>query len=505
MCLSLGDCLDKQPKPQTMTRILYSLLLALALPASLFALAADNPMALRHDTKEPLQPLGTECLKLDFTETINTLEHDFDPWKLTTRSAKGSVWMTDNYFAKSDTLTLTDRNRTYYSKTVLRDSTLLFQDYGDENLFEVTQDMVAKQIIQSARYSPMFVLQYFKAHSMPHKSQGHKNAPVYEMMIGDSRVTMHLNQVSGDILRIVTYSYDELYGDVSTKFEYSSYKKSGNHSYPQTILITSLGGKIVDQVQVTAFSIQQALPDLLVQPAGYKMQPDVETAPHVQVEKYNEHTYFLSLMHTDDRVMVVEFADFLLVAEAPLNSRNGELILAEAKKIAPNKPVRYFVFGHHHPHYLGGIRPFVHAGAKIICVPENQEYVQGLASAQHTARPDMQQKEPQPVQFDLITKQKTITDGTFKMEIYFIGNQSQHTNDYLIYYFPAEKLLFEDDLVWIDREGEIAKASGRQAGLYQAVTALGLDIEIIVQSWPVADYGVKTIIPFADLEKSVKQ
>ena len=69
---------------------------------------------------------------------------------------------------------------------------------------------------------------------------------------------------------------------------------------------------------------------------------------------------------------------------------------------------------------------------------------------------------------------------------------------------PSEKLLFEDDLVWIPKEGEIKKAGKRQAGLYHAVQDRGLDVTTIVQSWPVADYGVKTVIPFEDLEKSMK-
>ncbi|MDI9356861.1 MAG: hypothetical protein QM536_07570 [Chitinophagaceae bacterium] len=73
----------------------------------------------------------------------------------------------------------------------------------------------------------------------------------------------------------------------------------------------------------------------------------------------------------------------------------------------------------------------------------------------------------------------------------------------VIYYFPTEKILFQDDLVWIAKEGVIKKASGRQAGLYNAVKELGLDIITIFQSWPVADYGVKTVIPFADIEKSM--
>ena len=118
--------------------------------------------------------------------------------------------------------------------------------------------------------------------------------------------------------------------------------------------------------------------------------------------------------------------------------------------------------------------------------------------------PDSLELQPKPLKIQEVKDSTTITDGKFVMKIYFIGKKSEHTNDYLIYYFPTEKLLFEDDLVWIGKTGEIQKAGGRQAGLYNAIKELGLDIKTIVQSWPVADYGVKTIIPFADLQKSME-
>ena len=149
------------------------------------------------------------------------------------------------------------------------------------------------------------------------------------------------------------------------------------------------------------------------------------------------------------------------------------------------------------------MRPFIHKGATILSVKSNEEYVKYLANAPHSLNPDSLQLQPKPLQIQVVKDSLTIADGKFEMKIYFIGNKSEHTNDYLIYYFPSEKLLFQDDLVWIAREGEIEKASGRQAGLYNAVKELGLDIKTIVQSWPVTDYGVKTVIPFADLEKSM--
>jgi glyoxylase-like metal-dependent hydrolase (beta-lactamase superfamily II) len=273
--------------------------------------------------------------------------------------------------------------------------------------------------------------------------------------------------------------------------------------YPKVIQIDKINGKVKDEVKISTANLVREIPQLLTQPANYKLKEDIEVKPEVKVEKYNNNIHFIELKHTDDKVMVVEFSDYLLIAEAPLNSTNGELIITEAKKIAPSKPIKYFVFGHYHPHYLGGIRPFIHKGAKIICSKADQEYVTYLANAPHTLSPDSLQMKPQPLVIEEIKDSLTITDGKFTMKIYFIGEKSKHTNDYLIYYFPTEKLLFEDDLVWIAREGEIKKPKPRQVGLYNAVKELGLDIKTIIQSWPVADYGVKTVIPFTDLEKSM--
>jgi hypothetical protein len=63
------------------------------------------------------------------------------------------------------------------------------------------------------------------------------------------------------------------------------------------------------------------------------IKKDTEIIPETRLEKYTDNIYFFELNHTDDRVMIVEFNDFLLVAEAPLNSENGELIISKAKEI----------------------------------------------------------------------------------------------------------------------------------------------------------------------------
>jgi len=450
-----------------------------------------------------VRPTQGQYVQFAYTEKLNELEHSFEPWQQTNYAGKGIIWISEDSFIKNDTLINVARNASYYSKTQLTKDELLFLDYGDKDLFAVTRSLFLDQTFTTARYSPVKLVTYFYNQKAALDKASTKEFAVYKLTINKTIVTLFIRKEDNLPAKVTLLQDHDLFGDVLTVFSYANYTKIENVTYPRNIAIARFNGKVNDEVALSLASVVQDAPKLLERPSDYRIKEDPKPNPEIKTEKYSDHIHFIELKHTDDRVMVVEFNDFLLVAEAPVNSANGELIIAEAKKIAPGKPIRYFVFGHYHPHYLGGIRPFISRGAKVIASKADQEYVQYIASAPHTLNPDSLYKHPKPVKFIEIKDSLTITDNQFEMKIYFIGNKSAHTNDYLIYYFPAQKLLFQDDLVWIAREGEIQKAGRRQAGLYTAVKELGLDVETIVQSWPVADYGVKTIIPFADLEKSM--
>jgi len=57
--------------------------------------------------------------------------------------------------------------------------------------------------------------------------------------------------------------------------------------------------------------------------------------------------------------VAVEFRDFITVIEAPLNEDRSLAVIAEVKKLIPNKPIRYLVSTHHHWDHLGGVRAYV--------------------------------------------------------------------------------------------------------------------------------------------------
>jgi hypothetical protein len=450
-----------------------------------------------------VKPTTGKYLTFSYNENSHELEHSFEPWQQTVYAGKGIVWTNGDNFLKNDTLVNVARNRSYYAKTQLSKNDMLFLDYGDKDLFAVTQSMFLDQPFKTARYTPIKLVDFFYQQKVTLDQESSPELAIYKLRINNVIVKLFIRKNDYLLAMVTTLHDDELFGDVLTTFTYSNYSKIETLSYPRHIAITKINGKVKDEVTLSPGNLVMEAPRLLERPDNYKLKEEPQFKPEIKTDKYSGNIHFIELKHTDDKVMVVEFDDFLLVAEAPLNSKNGELIITEANKIAPNKPIKYFVFGHYHPHYLGGIRPFISRGAKIIASKADQEYVRYIASAPHSLNPDNLHQQPKPLVFEEINDSLTISDSKFEMKIYFIGKKSEHTNDYLIYYFPGLKMLFQDDLVWIAREGEIKKAGARQAGLYNAVKELGLDIETIVQSWPVADYGVKTVIPFSDLEKSM--
>ncbi|OUJ68410.1 MBL fold metallo-hydrolase [Hymenobacter crusticola] len=450
------------------------------------------------------QPLGANYLVFGYRETVHELEHNRVPWQTTDYARRGTLWVRPDAFLKQDTLTRLAQPHSSFSRTQWSTTNLLYRDYGDTALFAATQVQQQDYVFRAARYSPLSLLTYFQQHHVAPDATAPAGLVAYHLTLNQTRVQLLIRTQDARLAQVRLLSPDELLGDVTTIFRYEAYTHVGPLTYPTRVQVEKLNGRVHEEVHLFAATLQPTAPTLLVAPAGYHLLPDQPVHPQVHVETYRPRLHLVELKHTDDRVLVVEFDHFLLVAEAPLSSANGELILQAAQQVAPGKPIRYFVAGHHHPHYLGGMRPFVHRGATVLVGPGDAAYVRYLATAPHTLRPDSLQRDPRPVQVKEITRRKTITDGQFEMQIFCIGAQSAHTDDYLIYYFPREKVVFEDDLAGIRQQGPVRKASARQAGLYRAIKDLGLEVTTVVQSWPVSAASLKTIIPFTDLEQAMQ-
>ncbi len=451
--------------------------------------------------QKQIKPLYNKVLNFDYAFSKNNFYHSFEPWQTYSSKSKGNIFLTDNVFLKLDSTK--HENKIGVNKTQLLKEKLLVLNFGDTAIKDVSNTDYFDAIIESAGYTPNQLLIYFYHNKINTTAESNNEYSIYKVSINEIRVTLYIKNNVDLVEKITTLEAHQLYGDVLHTYYYKDYSNIGKVYFPQHVSIEKINNKLQDEVAITHVNILPKLIEDVSMPINFKWKPEPIVSNEFTTEKFNNHLHFIQIKNSKSKILLVEFKDFLVLVGAPLNSENGELIITEAKKMVPNKPIKYFAFGHFHSHYTGGIRAFIHKGTTVLCTEQDVNYIQFLANAKHTIKPDSLELQPMLINIQTLNDSATISDGEYEMKLYHIGKKSEHTNDYIVFYFPSEKILFEEDLVWIKNKGEIQKANLRQAGLYHAIGNLHLQVDTIIQSWPVLDYNVKSIIPFAELEKSM--
>ena len=144
--------------------------------------------------------------------------------------------------------------------------------------------------------------------------------------------------------------------------------------------------------------------------------------------------------------VVADFKNYIVVIEGPQNDMRALQVIAEAKRLVPNKPIKYVINTHNHFDHNGGLRAFVAEGATIITHQMNKAYYEKIFKNPHTLAPDaLSQKTPQPkVKVETMTEKKILTDGTHRIELYRVQG-STHNDGMIVAYLPTQKALLEAD------------------------------------------------------------
>ena len=190
--------------------------------------------------------------------------------------------------------------------------------------------------------------------------------------------------------------------------------------------------------------------------------------------------------------VLVEFRNFVAVIEAPLNDERSQAVIAEVRRLVPNKPIRYVVNTHYHWDHSGGLRGFVAAGAQIVTHQGNAEYYDRVMfGTPRTLMPDSLSQREEVVGLTIRPQYMRATDAptmitdrvwgspdTGKvMEFYGIGTGSppfsSHNEFFLAVYLPSERLLINADLYTPPAAGAPLPASPPEA-----VVALGHIIRV---------------------------
>src|SRR5438105_1313742 len=157
----------------------------------------------------------------------------------------------------------------------------------------------------------------------------------------------------------------------------SDYKDFGGVRFPTKITQTQGGFPTLDLAisEVTTNAPVNIPPPDNVRQASIKVQAD-EVADGVWYLTGGTH-------HS----VLVEMSDHLVVIEGPQDDARAAVVIAEVKKLAANKPIKYVINTHHHFDHAGGLGAFAAEGVTIITHDSDKAFLEQSLAAPRTIQP----------------------------------------------------------------------------------------------------------------------
>jgi glyoxylase-like metal-dependent hydrolase (beta-lactamase superfamily II) len=248
--------------------------------------------------------------------------------------------------------------------------------------------------------------------------------------------------------RVETWLGDNIMGDMHILATYAGWKDFGGVMAPSKIVQTR-GGWPFFEVDVTAAKSNPADVASLVPapaPAGGAAGGGQGGAPALMVtsEKLGEGVYRLTTGAGSYDSLIVEFNDHIMMLEAGQSEARALAYIAEAKKLIPNKPIRYVMNTHPHSDHTGGLPALVAEGATIITQKNNEAFFDKALNTPRTLLNDTLAKNPKKARIETVEEKKVYSDGTRTVEMYHVA-PVPHSNGLMIAYLPKERILFQGD------------------------------------------------------------
>ena len=272
------------------------------------------------------------------------------------------------------------------------------------------------------------------------------NATVTKKMLDGREMTM-MSFTDRGKRKIIAYANDQnaiervessyghpVVGDIKVVTNYGPYRDFAGVKFPSRIVQYQDGLPALDVI-VTAV---RANPTFNVEvPSNVRTTPTV-----VRSAKTADGVWFID--GDSHHSVLIEMKDYLIVVEAPSGDDRSMAVIAEVKKLVPNKPIKYLVNTHHHFDHSGGVRAYAAEGATIVTHELNRPYFERAAANSWSLAPDRLAKSKKKPVFQTMGDNMVLTDGTRSVELYqMVGNG--HHDGLVMAYLRKEKLLIEAD------------------------------------------------------------
>ena len=234
--------------------------------------------------------------------------------------------------------------------------------------------------------------------------------------------------------KVETKIDNNVLGDIPFETAFSDYKDFGGVKFPTHIVQKQGGYPVLD---LTITDVKPNAPANIMSAGA----PPAAAPQMAKSEKLSDGVYLILGGYA---ALAVDFKDYIVIVEGGQNDQRSEAVMAEAKKLIPNKPIKYVINTHHHFDHSGGLRAYVAEGAIVVTHQINKPYYEKIWANPHTIAPDRLSQNPKKPKFETVADKKVMTDGNHVIELYHQQDLG-HNDGMLLVYLPKEKVLLEAD------------------------------------------------------------
>ena len=137
--------------------------------------------------------------------------------------------------------------------------------------------------------------------------------------------------------------------------------------------------------------------------------------------------------------VLVEFADHLMLIEAPQSEARTLAVIKKARETVPNKPLTELVTTHHHFDHTAGMRAAIAEGLAVITQAGNKEWVDNMARRPHTIQQDFLTKNVSRLNVETVDAEREFKDQTMTVMLYHVAG-NPHSDTMMMAYNPARAL-----------------------------------------------------------------
>lgn len=275
----------------------------------------------------------------------------------------------------------------------------------------------------------------------------------------------------GLVERIETRRPHPVLGDTEVVTRFADYRAVNGVQFPMRIRQSQGGFDVLD------LAVQEVQPNA---PSDITVPDAVRTAgERVTAEKVADGVWFLG--GGSHNSVAIEMRDQLILVEAPLYDGRAAAVIAEAKKLAPGKPLKTVVNSHHHFDHSGGLRAAVAEGATLVTSAMAKPYFERVFANPNRVAPDLLARSGRTASITAVNGVLVIDDGTRRVEVHEMTG-SIHALGFQMVWLPRERLLIEADAYTPAPAGTPPPPvpNANHVSLVQNIERLRLDVDRIL-------------------------